>query len=241
MRKRPVDRPALAGLVVLALAGPAIGQSQPDTPQIRVTGQATISVQPERAAVDLGVVTESTEARQAARLNADKVDAVRKAVLAVVGPEAKLETLNYSLQPVYRRAPEPGSEPTVSGYTVMNVLRVKELELDSVGKVIDAATNSGANTASNISFGLRDEDAVKTRALREAAADARSKVDTLATALGVRVVRILTVVEGEPDVRPMPMFRAEMAMGQPGPVTTPIEPNAIEIRASVTLVVEIAP
>jgi uncharacterized protein YggE len=130
----------------------------------------------------------------------------------------------------------------VSGYTATNLLRVRELELDSVGKVIDAATSSGANSVGNVSFGLRDEEEVKTRALREAAANARSKAVTLASALGVRVVRVLTATEGEPDViRPMPMYRAEAAMAEARSPMTPIEPNAIEVRASVTLVVEISP
>jgi uncharacterized protein len=235
-------RPALAMVVTWIVGGTALCQPERETPQIRVTGRATVSAQPERADVDIGVVTEAKEAQQAARLNADKLDAVRKAVIAAVGRDTKLETVDYSLQPVYRRQPEPKNEPTVSSYIVTNVLRVRELELTSVGKVIDAATDSGANTVSNIRFGLRDEEEVKTRALREAAVNARSKVDTLAAALGVRVGRILTVIEGEPDIiRPMPAYRGEMVMAQAASPTTPIEPNAIEIRASVTLVVEIAP
>jgi uncharacterized protein len=241
-KHRPIHRSMLAGLAFVALCGTAIGQADPETPQIRVTGNAMVSVPPESADVDVGVVTEAAEAQQAARLNAEKVDAVRKALVAAVGPEVKLETTNYSLQPKYRRSPEPGNELTVSGYTATNVLRVKDLNLDSVGKVIDAATDAGANTVSNTSFGLRDEEEVKGRALRLAAANARSKVDALASALGVHAGRILRVIEGEPDVvRPVSMFRGEMAMAQGAPPTTPIEPNSIEVRASVTLIVEISP
>ena len=217
----------------------ALLQASAEPSQIRVTGRAQIEVDPEEAAVDVGVVTEAPEAQEASRRNAEKLDRVLKSLREALGPGARFETLSFSLQPVYSR-PEPRSEPVVRAYTATNVVRVLELPLDSVGKVIDVATSAGANTVGNVAFLLKDEAAVRARALREAASDARAKADTLADALGVRIVRILTVIEGEPDiVRPMPMYRAELAMAEAP--ATPVEPGSIEIRASVTLVVEISP
>lgn len=216
-------------------------QAGTETPRIRVTGHAVVTVQPERAEVDVGVVTQDREAQPAARRNAEKLDATLRSLREALGPDgAQFETVSYSLQPVYER-PEPRSEPVVTGYTATNVVRVKELELDSIGKVIDIATSTGANTIRNIAFRLKDEGEVKTRALREAAKDARVKADVLADALGVRILRILTVSEGEADVvRPMPMYRSELAMAQAAP-PTPVEPGSIEVRATVTLVLEISP
>jgi hypothetical protein len=191
--------------------------------------------------VDVGVVTEAPEAKDAARLNAEKLDSVLTAIRNALGAGAKFETVSYSLNPVYRH-PEPRREPVLTGYSATNVVRVKDLALDKVGEVIDLATSSGANSVSNIAFGLRDEAAAKARALREAANDAKAKADALADALGVQVLGILSVSEGEPDiVRPMPMYRAEMAMAQGAAPPTPIEAGAIEVRASVTLVVLITP
>jgi hypothetical protein len=189
--------------------------------------------------VDVGVVTEAPEARDAARMNAEKLDIVLKAIRNALGSGAKFETVSYSLNPVYRY-PER-NEPVLTGYSATNVVRIRELALDTVGEVIDLATSSGANSVSNIAFGLRDEAAAKARALREAAIDARAKANALADALGLQVLGVLSVSEGEPDiVRPMPMYRAEMAMAQAAP-PTPVEAGAIEVRASVTLVVAIRP
>jgi len=42
-------------------------------------------------------------------------------------------------------------------------------------------------------------------------------------------------------VRPMPMYRTEMAMAQADSPPTPVEAGTIEVRASVTLVVGIRP
>jgi uncharacterized protein YggE len=225
----------------LGLASAAMAQTDEPKPTIRVTGRATVSAQPEQASVDVGVVTEAPEAKDAASLNAAKLDAVLKSIRSALGAAAKFETVSYALNPVYRY-PEPRKEPVLAGYSVTNVVRVKELALDKVGEVIDLATSSGANTVSNISFGLRDEAAAKDRALRNAAKDARAKADALADALGVQVLGILSVSEGEPEiVRPMPMYRGEMALAQAAPPPTPVEAGAIEVRASVTLVVSIRP
>ena len=222
-----------------ALRSPAAAQTS-DSPQIRVTGRATVSVRPEEASVDVGVVTEAPEAKDAARLNAQKLDFVLKAIRNALGSGANFETVSYSLNPVYRY-PEPRTEPVLRGYSASNVVRVKELALDKVGEVIDLATSSGANSVSNIAFGLRDEAAAKARALREAAIDAKAKADALADALGVQVLGILSVSEGEPDIiRPLPTYRAEMAMAQAAP-PTPVEAGAIEVRASVTLSVAFRP
>ena len=222
-----------------ALRSPAAAQTS-DSPQIRVTGRATVSVAPEQASVDVGVVTEAPEAKDAARLNAQKLDFVLKAIRNALGSGANFETVSYSLNPVYRY-PEPRTEPVLRGYSASNVVRVKELALDKVGEVIDLATSSGANSVSNIAFGLRDEAAAKARALREAAIDAKAKADALADALGVQVLGILSVSEGEPDIiRPLPTYRAEMAMAQAAP-PTPVEAGAIEVRASVTLSVAFRP
>jgi uncharacterized protein YggE len=224
---------ALASLLAAQIATAA-------APHITVTGRATLAVEPERAEVRIGVVTDASEAQEAARRNAEKLDAALRALKQALGDSAKFETTSYSLRPVYRR-PEPREAPILEGYTATNVLRVYDLPLDGVGRAIDVATSAGANTIEDIGFSLRDETAVKERALREAAANARAKADALADALGVRIVRILEVSEGEADVvRPMPAYRAQTAMAQ-AEMPTPVEAGSIEVRASVTLVVEIEP
>jgi hypothetical protein len=226
--------------LILSTVVVGAGQTSDSTPSIRVTGKATLSVPPEEASIDLGIVTEAPDAKDAARQNAEKMAAVLEALRGKLGANARIETISYSLDPVYRY-PER-SEPVLAGYSARNIVRVKELPLDKVGETIDLATTSGANSVSNVSFGLRDEKATKARALRDAAADAKAKADTLADALGVQVLGILAVLEGEPEViRPLgPMYRAEMAMAEPA-APTPIEGGRIQVTATVTLVVGIRP
>ena len=65
----------------------------------------------------------------------------------------------------------------------------------------------------------------------------RPCAESIAAALNLRIVRVLSVSESSPVVVPVhgvAYARAESA-------STPIEPGTLEVRANVSLVVEIAP
>ena len=113
-------------------------------------------------------------------------------------------------------------------------------DLTRIGAVIDAATQSGANRVQGIQFTLRDQDAVRAQALREAAQRARAEADVLAAALGLKVVRVLTAEENSPRVVPVRMFsRAVTATTAAAP--TPVEAGTLDVTADVTLTVEVSP
>src|SRR5687768_3099352 len=89
-----------------------------------------------------------------------------------------------------------------------------------------------------MTFTLKNDDAVRARALRAAAAKARVEAEELASALGVRVVRVLSADTGEPTVRPL--HDATLMHAEAASATTPIHPGTLEIDATVTLTVEIS-
>ena len=104
-----------------------------------------------------------------------------------------LKTVNYSLSPTYKY--QNGHEPIVTGYNAANLVQVTLDDLTKISNVIDAAAQAGANQVRGIQFTLRDQDAVHADALRKAAATARADADVLAAALGLKIVRVLSVEE----------------------------------------------
>jgi uncharacterized protein len=218
--------------------------AQPISPplsSIRVTGDAKVTAKPDRVQIDLGVTTRAHDSQAAAADNARTVQAVLDAVKKAVGTAAVLKTVSYSLNPNYDY--HSGSEPTITGYTAANVVQVTLDELARIGSVIDAATQAGANHVQGIAFTLRDQDAVRAEALKEAALAARAQADVLAAALGLKVVRILTVEEESPRIMPLyshPMPRAA-AMSSASAVPTPVEAGTLDVAANVTLTVEVSP
>ena len=207
----------------------------PARPTIVVSEEAVVTVSPDRAEIDLAVVTQAATAKEAADKNATTARTVMQQVRPVLATGAEVQTVGYSIQPDYRY--REGARPTISGYTARNTVRVVTDRLADVGPVIDAATRGGANEVQRLQYRLRDDDAATARALEQAAHGARAKADALARALGVKIVRVFQVTESQPGVvQPMMMAMAKSADGG-----TPIEAGTIEVRATVTLTVEISP
>lgn len=203
---------------------------------IRATGEGTATATPDQAELNIGVVTQATTADQASAENARKVEAVLAAVRRALEPAAEVKTIGYSITPNYVY-PREGGEAKITGYIASNTVRVKTSELNRVGPVIDAASQAGANNVQGLQFSVKDDAPVRAAALRDAAVRAREQANAIAAALGVRVGRILLAEEGGPTVRP---FVADaMEMRTASAAKTPVEPGTVEVRAVVTLTVEI--
>jgi uncharacterized protein YggE len=228
-----------AALVMLLGVAQAAAQTQVTVPKpppsIRTTGEATVTVRPDRAQIDVGVVTQADTSQTAVSQNAQKLEATLAKLRQLLGANADLKTISYNVTPNYRY-PKEGGEPTIAGYIATNIVRVTLDDLTKVGDVIDTASQAGSNRIQNLRFMLKDEGPVQAQALREAAVKARAKSQALASALGLNVIRVLSVAESGGPVVPM----REVAFARAQDASTPIEPGTIEVHVSVELTVEVS-
>jgi uncharacterized protein YggE len=156
----------------------------------------------------------------------------------------RIQTSSFTVSPQYR---PPSSRPTdaspaspeIVGYVVSNMLSVEIRALDRVGTVIEEVLKAGANTFHGLHWGLRSEQSVRLSALKQAADKAREKAAVLSEALGVKLVRVLSVNEGGHVVKPA-LAMARMAM-ESSAGDVPISSGELKVEAAVTLVYEIAP
>jgi len=156
-----------------------------------------------------------------------------------LGKGDEVKTSGYALNPQYRYP--QGGKPEIVGYQANNTVRIKMSKLDDVGKVIDAAMQNGANNINRLAFTLKDEDAARLDALKQASAKAKAKAEAIAASLGLKIVRIASVTEGERSIQPIyraaPMARAE---GLAAAAPTPIEQGTVDVRSTVSLVAEVS-
>lgn len=204
-------------------------------PSIRTTGEAVVTAKPDRAEIDVGVVTQSDSSQSAVTQNAQKVEATLSKLRQLLGADADIKTVSYSVSPNYRY-PKEGGEPTIAGYTATNIVRITLDDLTKAGNVIDTASQAGSNRIQSLRFTLKDEGPVQAEALRQAATQARAKSQALASALGLRVVRVLSVAESG---SPVPVREVAFARAADS-AATPIEPGTIEVRATVAFTVEVS-
>jgi len=229
----------LAGVVCLwaATADAQRREDRPRPPSITVHGEATLSAEPDQAQIDIGVVTQARSAPEASRENAERLRRVLAEVKKLLGKGDEVKTSGYALTPNYRYP--QGGKPEIVGYTASNTVRVKTGALDLVGQLIDASLQAGANQVNRLVFTLKDEQAAQREALRQASAQAKLKAEAIAASLGLKIVRIASITEGERVVQPI--FRdRQMLAARAEAAPTPIEPGTVEVRSTVTLTAEVS-
>jgi uncharacterized protein YggE len=229
----------IAMLLSVATVDAQPAAERPRPPSITVNGEATIAAEPDQAQIDIGVTTQARSAPDASRENAERLARVLAEVKKLLGKGDEVKTSGYGLNPQYRYP--QGGKPEIVGYTANNIVRIKTAKLDEVGKLIDATMQAGANNINRLLFTLKDEEAARLDALRQASAKAKTKAEAIAASLGLKVLRITAVIEGERSFQPIyrqaPMARGEAIAAQ---APTPVEPGTVDVRSTVTLTAEVS-
>ncbi|HEY9156474.1 SIMPL domain-containing protein [Candidatus Binatus sp.] len=235
-------RAAAAGLalaiVIPAFAAAAWADSGANTPAMRtieVDGSGETRTSPDTADLDLAIETEAKTAEEAANRNAALATKVIDALKSKLGDKGKITTGGYSLNPEYdQRASE---KPRIIGYNAQNSVTVHTGALDLVGPLIDSAIAAGANRVNSLDFSVKDDTKARTEAIAIATRDARAQAEALASALGVKLGKVLKATTMA-QARPIPM-RMGRAMAMSASVATPVEPGEVTVSATVSLSFEI--
>ncbi|HUO05795.1 MAG TPA: SIMPL domain-containing protein [Candidatus Binataceae bacterium] len=201
---------------------------------IEVSGQGEAHAKADWASLNLAIETHAPTAAQAGEKNAALAEKVISELKKELGENGKISTGNYSLNPEYDQ--RPGREtPRIVGYNAQNSITVETGELNSVGATIDSAIAAGANRVNYLSLTLKNDSKARSEAIAGATRDAHAQAEAIASALGVRLGRIIkatTVVEP----RPMPMARGPVFASAMGvSPTTPVEAGDITVPATVYL------
>ncbi len=144
---------------------------------------------------------------------------------------------------------EKGSECRVEfervlvGYQVTNTLTVKVRNIDSMGTIIDGATEAAGNLIriNRVSFTIEDTKPLQDEAREEAIADLLRKADAMATLAGVELGKLVYLTESG-GVFPQSFARMESAaFGFAGDQSTSLQAGELDVNVSVQGVFAIAP
>jgi len=196
---------------------------------VSATGEATRV--PDVAIISTGVVTRAASARSALEQNAARMERVRAALRRAGIPDRDIQTSNINLNPEYRYA--ENQPPRLTGYTASNQVSVRFRDIAKTGEILDILVAEGANQINGPSLTIDKPEEALDEARTKAIAVGRARADIYARALGMRVVRLLSVSESGgsyPVPPPMPVMMEARAMGG---AATKIDPG--EQKVSVTL------
>ena len=217
--------------VILFLLAPLVWAQAPMARRIQAVGTASITIQPDQVRISVGVTTTAATAQDAAAQNSTQVAAVIKAVTALVGSKGSIKTTSYSISPVYRTT---NGQSQLAGSSANNTIQVSVNDLTIIGQVIDTAVQAGATNDGSPQFTLQDPEPVRQQALAAAAKQARSDANAIASGLGASVGRVIDAQEGASYT---PLRDTNVTAG--AAPTTPIQPGALEISATVTITAEL--
>ena len=255
---------ALVIVSLFAITRPATivsGTGTPAQKTITVNGVGTVETAPDEAILVLAVTNQAKTADQAAKDNADTASRVIDAILGLSSlskpiTKADITTTDYSLTPVYsydkcvpteaRVTPEDMKQevtcttttPQLVGYAVRNAIKVTVKDMNSIGKVLDAATGAGANEVSGITFTFTSGTYadLKKQALENAVQDASGQAEAMATALGVHIAGVMSV---NPSYVYQPYINYKAAEVSSG-ASTPIQTGTLQVTVNVQVVYEIS-
>jgi uncharacterized protein YggE len=203
-----------------------------ETTTMLVHGESTVSVAPDVAQIDIGVISQGAQLEMAAQANQKKLAQLLDGLRRLL-PNLNLKTVNVAVNPNYRYPKEGAAQ--ILGYTANSTVRVNLNDISMLGKVIDAATKAGASNINRLTFGLRDEKAARGRALAEAADQAKTGAVSLASTLQLKIEKILRVEEVQPVVI-SPGREIEISPLKEESSSSPsLAPGSIQIHASVNV------
>jgi hypothetical protein len=231
-------------LVALAMAAPVLAQTPTPAPNVVVaSGEHRIKVAPDQAWAIVALQTRDSKAPEARRLGAAAMTTVT-AALRNSGLEATaIQTIGFSLQPEYEYV---DGRQRMKGFLVSNQVQVRIDDVSKVAEVLDAVGSlslpaSSRVTIAGLRFDLKNRASVERDALKGAVEDAMARAKSMAAGAGLGLGRTLRIEESTGQV--MPKFNEAVMMARAGrggaEIETPIEPSDIEIRAQVSLTIEI--
>lgn len=220
----------------LNIAYPLTIVSTSKSTELAVVGEGKVEVTPDTAYVDAGITVD----------NRGTVDEVQKTVNTInnkivnslrdLGIEkADIKTSNYSVYPNYKY---DDNVNVINGYNGNSTIEVKVRDTQMVSQVIETVTAAGANQIQGVRFSVDKPEVYREEARGKAIANAKEQAEKLAKNLGIKLGKIVNIVEssGQSD---FPVYaRSEDVMTGGGGAGPAIEEGSQTLTSVVTLYFE---
>ncbi len=202
--------------------------------QLNVSGNGKVYLAPDVAYVNVGVHSQAENVTDALNQNNAKAQAIANTLKELGIDEKDIQTSAFNIFPQQQFDNEGKLTGTI--YMVDNVVNVTVRDLSILGKLLDAAVRSGANTINSINFDVLDKTAAITEARKLAVEDAQRQAQELAAAAGVQLGDLISM-NSYASSGPAVMYDMKGGVGASGQV--PVSAGQLQISVDVNLSYEI--
>lgn len=219
-------------IAVLSLIGatvPTAAQDKRAERTVTVAASGKVSAEPDIAHISTGVLSEAETAREALQRNSAALKKVIDGLKGAGVDPKDIQTSRFSIDPRYDQ-PKDGRSARITGYRVVNQVRITARDISRLGDLLDLVVTLGANQAGGIGFDVSKAETLKDEARRQAIANALRRAKLFAEAAGATVGDVLTISE---EATPSPPIFSGRTMAAE---SVPIERGSqtLEVRVQVT-------
>ena len=180
-----------------------IGNGVIPSATITVSGKGHVEKAPDTAKFSFTIEEKAKQVADAQAAVSKKITDTKNALIAAGVDEKYITTESYASYPNYEYTQivctvggcPPAKAPILHDYTVSQNVKVDVKDLSKVEAVVGILGKQNVTNMSGPSFGFEDDKAVTREARDLAIADARSEALKLASALNVRLVRVVSFAD----------------------------------------------
>ncbi len=209
-----------------------------DERTLAATGSAYEEKAPDSVVIEIAVETAGNRAVEAVAENSVKTGRVIEAIRKRLDGDGSIKTSSYDVQPVYEYD-KLKRKDILAGFRAANHVTVKTKKINDAGEIIDDAVKNGANRINGLRFFVSDESGLCVSALTKASENAKALADATAKAMGVGLkgVKHIAPYCGVEQQRASYQTGADVvALEAKGVPQTPVEPGAIKVSGTVSVI-----
>ncbi len=169
--------------------------TQPDVHKMRtitVSGTGKVYVTPDKATVNLAVITRNIDIKTAQEENAATMTRVLAAISAMGISSEEIQTYDYGItQETYWK----NDERVYGKYNVTNRIKVNVPDVEKASGIIDVAIKNGATGIDSLSFSYEDEAKAVKRARELAIENAKAIAQESVATAGAKLGKVLVMEE----------------------------------------------
>ncbi len=205
--------------------------------ELSVVGEGKVEAVPNIAYVEAGVSVSNGATVDEVQASLDKTNNAIIAAVEKAGVKKEdVSTSNYSINPNYDY---DANANKISGYNGNVSITVKVKDTKLVSKIVGVVTAAGANQVNGVRFEIDNPDKLREEARNKAIQNAKDQAQKLAKTLGIRLGRIVNIIESPVGGGPIPYQKDMMAEGAMGLGGAPqIQPGTQTVSSTVTLYFE---
>ncbi len=185
----------MAAAATSAAANAEVAQTPIAGTRLDVTARGDVRRVPDIAVISAGVATNAADAASAMQDNANRMSRVLAALKKAGVADKDVTTSSINLSPQYRYA--ENQAPVLVGYQASNQVTVRFRDIARAGTILDALVREGANQINGPTLTIDKPEAAQDEARIAAIKAARDRANLYANAIGMKVVRIVSISESE--------------------------------------------